>query len=83
MRVFLTPSAQKNFKKIPQQEQKKIAKKLIELENNPYAGKKLEGELKGFYSLRAWPYRILYEINEDEQRIEVHKIAHRQGAYKV
>jgi mRNA-degrading endonuclease RelE of RelBE toxin-antitoxin system len=81
MRVFLTPSAQKNFKRIPQQEQKKIAKKLIELENNAYTGKRLEGELKGYLSLKAWPYRILYDINKDEQIIQVHKIAHRQGAY--
>ena len=36
----------------------------------------------GIRSIRAWPYRIFYEVNETENRVEVHKIKHRQGAYK-
>lgn len=82
MDVVLSKNAQKEFEHLPKIEQIKIMKKLVSLEQNPYAGKKLTGELKGIYSLRAWPYRILYEINQDIKRIEVHKIAHRQGAYK-
>lgn len=82
MKVTLSKDAQKQYKRLPKQQQTKILKKIMGLEQNPNAGKKLEGELKGFRSLRAWPYRILYGINKNEQRIEVHKIAHRQGAYK-
>ncbi len=52
------------------------------LEHDPTVGKKLTGELNGIRSLHAWPYRILYEINEQAQKIEVHKIAHRQGVYQ-
>ena len=82
MRVALSKDAQKQFKKLPQSEQAKVVKKLKGLEQNPLAGKKLEGTFKGIYSLRSWPYRILYEINAPEKRIEIHKILHRQGAYK-
>ena len=82
MRVALSKDAQKQFKKLPQSEQAKVVKKLKGLEQNPLAGKKLEGEFKEIYSLRVWPYRILYGINTKELRIEVHKILHRQGAYK-
>ncbi|MDP3726714.1 MAG: type II toxin-antitoxin system RelE/ParE family toxin [bacterium] len=82
MKVTLSKDAQKQYERLPKSQQAKILKKIMGLEQNPNAGKKLEGELKGFRSLRAWPYRILYEINKAEQRIEVHKIAHRQGAYK-
>lgn len=82
MKLALSKDAQKQYSRLPKPQKSKILKKLTELERNPYVGKKLEGELKGLYSLRAWPYRILYGINEDKQIIEVHKIAHRQGAYK-
>jgi mRNA-degrading endonuclease RelE of RelBE toxin-antitoxin system len=82
MLVILSKDCLRQYQRLPKATQVKIHKKLGALEQNPYSGKKLTGELKGIYSLRAWPYRILYEINEIERRIEVHKIAHRQGAYK-
>ncbi len=82
MKVALSKDAQKQYKRLPPQEQKKVNKRLMELEQNPLIGKRLTGEMQRFYSLRAWPYRILYEINILEKRIEIHKIRHRQGAYK-
>lgn len=81
MQVALSDNATKQYKRLPKSAQAKVKKKLLLLATNPYAGKRLSGELVEIYSLRAWPYRILYEINEQEKRIEVHKIKHRQGAY--
>lgn len=82
MKLALSRDAQKQFRKLPTNEQKKIISKLVSLEQNPMSGKKLEGEINDFRSLQIWPYRIIYEINVAEKRIEVHKIAHRQRAYK-
>ena len=82
MDVILSQNARKQYEHLPTSEQAKIKKKLFALKQNPSAGKKLTGELSGICSLRAWPYRILYEINKAKARIEVHKIAHRQGVYK-
>lgn len=82
MTVSLSKDAQRQFKKLPKADQLKISKKLSALQINPGLGKKLSGELLGIRSLRVWPYRILYEINIKQKRIEVHKIAHRQGVYK-
>lgn len=81
MQVILSNDATKQYKRLPKSEQTKVKKKLLLLTSNPYTDKKLGGDFAGLYSLRAWPYRILYEINEQEKRIEVHKIKHRQGAY--
>lgn len=81
MQVILSNTATKQYKRLPKSAQGKVKKKLLLLTTNPYAGKKLTGELTGIYSLRAWPYRVIYEINEQEKRIEIHKIKHRQGAY--
>ena len=54
---------------------------LIELAQNPDLGKKLEGELRDFYSLRVWPYRIIYQIIKNELIVFVVQIKHRQGVY--
>lgn len=82
MQVVLSEDAQKQYNHLPQAEQSKIRRKLTVLEQNPYVGKKLVGELSGTRSLRVWPYRILYEINEVSERVEIYKISHRQEAYK-
>lgn len=82
MLVILSRDAQKQYEHLPKVEKIKVHKKLLLLVENPTAGKKLTGELSGIRSLRAWPFRIIYEINETEKRIAIHKIAHRQGAYK-
>lgn len=81
MNIVLSEDAQKQYKRLPKVAQTKILRKLEALGKNPYSGKKLGGDLGDFWSLRAWPYRIIYEINQKEKRIEVHKIRHRQGAY--
>lgn len=82
MKVALSEDAIKQYKKLPKASQTKINKKLFALEEDPYSGKKLSGEFKDFWTIRAWPYRIIYEINEKAKRVEVHKIRHRQGSYK-
>ena len=81
MKVTVSEDAQKQYKRLPKAAQTKIFRKLEVLSKNPYSGKKLGGELGDFWSLRVWPYRIIYEINQKEKRIEVHKIRHRQGVY--
>jgi len=51
-----------------------------ELRYNPYLGKSLLGILKGYYSLRVWPYRILYTIKD--RTVIVINIDHRQNIYQ-
>ena len=81
MQVILSNDAIKQYGHLTKPDRTKVKKKLFLLATSPYAGKKLGGEFAGIYSLRAWPYRILYSINEQEKRVEIHKIKHRQGAY--
>ena len=66
-KVTVTPEATKQFKHLPITEQTKIRKKLISLENNPFSGKKLSGELsqlrKSFDNLYSiFDYWYLYFI---------------------
>lgn len=82
MKVEFTKSAERQFNRLPNAEIKKVARKLLALENNPYSGKKLEGKLKDWYALRAWPYRILYIIDTRTNTVFIDTIEHRQGVYK-
>jgi mRNA-degrading endonuclease RelE of RelBE toxin-antitoxin system len=79
MKIELSPRARKQLKKIPQREQKKIVRKLNSLSLDPLSAKSLEGEYKGLFSLRAWPYRIIYQLKKNS--ILILSIAHRQSAY--
>ncbi len=79
-KVHITPKAQKDLKKIPKKEIIKIKRGFRLLEKNPHAGKKLSNKLKNFLSLRAWPYRIIYFIDNNE--VWVVNIRHRKDVYK-
>lgn len=82
MRIFLTKEAYKQYLKLKQSNRNKIEKKISFLILNPFAGKKLTGEYKNIKSLRAWPFRIIYFINERQKEVWIVSIIHRQGAYK-
>jgi mRNA-degrading endonuclease RelE of RelBE toxin-antitoxin system len=79
-KLKLQRDAEKQFRKLPIVSQKKIARKLKAICEDPLAGKQLNGEYDGVYSYRAWPYRILYRLRNGQ--VEVCSISHRQGAYK-
>jgi len=80
--VVLKKNAQKHLKKLNTRFKPKVIYLLLQLRFNPYLGKPLLGVLKGYYSLRVWPYRILYTINNKELLIIVIDIDHRQNIYQ-
>lgn len=80
MNLEYKPNVVKQLKKLPHSEKKKVIRKLELLTTDPQAGKSLKGEFEGLYSLRAWPYRIIYEITKTT--IIVYSVGHRQGVYK-
>ncbi|MBI4008779.1 type II toxin-antitoxin system RelE/ParE family toxin [Candidatus Roizmanbacteria bacterium] len=82
MQVIITPKAERQYRHLPLSEQIKIKKKLLLLEKNPQEGKKLTGNLAEARSLKAWPYRIIYWIDEKHNKIFIVTIAHRQRVYK-
>ena len=81
MQIIITPQAEKQLLRLPKKDRGKVQKKLVSLKENVFAGKKLRGEFEGQYSLRVWPYRIIYQISTKSKTIYVVSIIHRQGAY--
>jgi mRNA-degrading endonuclease RelE of RelBE toxin-antitoxin system len=82
MQVIITPRVLKQYNRFPKIEQEKIKKKLLLLEKYPQEGKKLSGEYSELRSFKAWPYRMIYFINDRQRKLFVVTIAHRQGVYK-
>lgn len=78
--IILSSNAEKELIRLNLKDKKKVIKKIHLLEDKPFAGKLLSGKLKGNYSLRAWPYRTIYELKKPDKVI-IHHILHRQKAY--
>ena len=77
----IKPKARKNLDKLPEVYRLRIRSTLREIVADPFSGKKLSGNRKGQYSVRVWPYRIIYLIKKTELIILVIDIDHRQGVY--
>ncbi len=83
--MFVTSYSRKalqSLKKIPKKYQKKVLKVIDSLKEAPFYGKKLQGELCGLYSIRIWPYRIIYLVKKEDLIIVIVDIGHRQNIYK-
>lgn len=81
-KVQLARKAEKNLDRISEPWQGRIIIILRKLATYPYLGKKLEGRYKDDYSIRVWPYRIIYTIKKKQLIVEVIEIEHRGGAYR-
>lgn len=74
--------ANKEASKLPLHVQDKIDKAFTSIKENPISGKKLHGDLKGYYKFRVGDYRIVYHFDSKNSVVEVVKIEHRQGVYR-
>ena len=81
-KVELKKSVEKSLRKLPKPTQKRIVKKLCELEDSlhPIEETKLKGN-NPFHRVRVGDYRIIYEIQNDILLILVLKIGHRKDIY--
>ena len=81
--VRFEKKAEKDLDSIPKIHKARVLAVLPAIAQNPYLGKKLDGELYGSYSYRVWPYRIIYKIFKEVLIIVIIKIKHRGGgAYR-
>lgn len=81
--VVLKRNAAKRLESLPEKDRQRVLSVLAGLRADPYQGKKLQGELSGLYSLRAWPYRIIYEISKKTIAVTVVAIGHRKSVYRL
>ncbi len=80
--IEIADKAKKKFQKLPKPWQIKIGRAINILAIDPFIGKKLHGDYKGAYSLRAWPFRIIYSIDSHHIIVEVLDLGHRKDIYR-
>ena len=80
-KIIFTKSTLKDFKKLDNNTQKIIKKKLTLFQSNPlkYATKLTNNEI-GAYRFRIGDYRAIFDMEED--KIIILKIGHRKEIYK-
>jgi len=80
--LFFKNTAVKSISKLSSKDKHKVSIVLETLKTKPFSGKKLAGEFKDLYSIRAWPYRIIYTVIKKELVVLVVDVARRQGVYR-
>ena len=81
--VIINNSAQKDIRKLPTQEVKKIVPAIRSLAHDPRpSGCKKLVTTKNTYRVRVGNYRILYCIEDQIRIVEVSAIKHRREAYE-
>ena len=81
-KMQFTPEAARLLSKLHPENKKHIKKAMIELQQNPYAGRDLQEELFGFKSLRIKRYRIIYNLKEEEYLLRIYYLGQRIDVYE-
>ena len=81
-KIRFTPESSRLLSKLHPDNKGQVKQALTELQQNPFTGKDLQEELSGFKSLRLKQYRIIYNINEEKNFIEIYHIGRRRDIYE-
>jgi mRNA interferase RelE/StbE len=80
--IKFTPEAARLSSKFHPENKKLIKTALKKLQQDPNLGEDLQEELSGFKSYKINRYRILYNINEEGNAIQIYYIGYRKDVYE-
>ncbi len=80
--LTIKKSALKEMQALPKTDRIRLVAAIDDLAENPHVGKLLKGNLSGLRRLRVGAYRVVYEINENQVRVLVLRVAHRKESYR-
>lgn len=78
-----TSHAAQLIKHLPPQIKKPLRILTDKLIEDPYLGKALHQDLRGYYSIKHNRYRIIYEIDEKHKLVIVHHLGERANIYDL
>jgi mRNA interferase RelE/StbE len=82
-RVVVMAPARRVFDRLPISVAAAVLETLDAIAENPKRlGKRLMLEHEGRFSARRGPYRIIYELDEDDHLVRVVAIGHRRDVYR-
>jgi mRNA interferase RelE/StbE len=80
--IIIPNSVQKQIKKLSKTIQDDIFECLVKMQTNPRPSGYLKMKNTEGYRIRLGDYRILYDIDDQAQKIKLRKIGHRRDIYK-
>ena len=80
--IRFTPESARILSKLHPENKKLIKAALDELSDKPYIGSVLQNELSGFRSYKVKRYRIVYNVCEEENVIQLYFVGHRTDVYE-
>jgi mRNA interferase RelE/StbE len=80
--IIIPNSVQKQIKKLSNTIQDDIFQCLVKMQTNPRLSGYLKMKNAEGYRIRMGDYRILYDIDDQAQKITLRKIGHRRDVYK-
>ncbi len=81
-KIILPKSARKELDNVDPQRYSTLRSRILELESNPRPAGCVKLTDKSWYRIRSGPYRILYEIDDDNKTVILYKIVRRKDAYR-
>ena len=81
-KIELAETFAKEFSRNHKDKKEWLERMIERLEKDPQSGKPLRGKLHGLWQLRTGPFRVWYEINEQEKRVTLRAILHKDDAKK-
>lgn len=84
-RLVVAGSAERSLRRLPDSVAAAIVEFMVGalVENPRRLGHPLQRELTGLWSARRGPYRVVYEIDDDEHSVIVVRIDHRADVYRA
>lgn len=80
--VNLPKTVQKQLNSLPQELKQRILKTLVHLQEEPRAVNSLQMKGGQGFRLRVGDYRVLYDIDDISQIINMRRIGHRREIYR-
>ena len=78
--LYADKRVEKQLRSLPLVAFRKLDRGLMRLKTDPRSQgiKKLKSIEPPLYELRVWPYRVLFDINDETQEIVIYEIIHRR-----
>jgi mRNA interferase RelE/StbE len=82
--VEITPEGLRHLDRLPEKVRAAVLETILgSIAENPHrAGKPLRAELEGLYSARRGEFRVIYEVDDEEQVVLIHRAQHRRSAHR-
>jgi len=83
--IRLEHQLEQNLVKLGKKDRKtytRVINRIIELSQNPYAGKPLRSVLKGKWRVHIGPFVLIYRIDEGHKALTFLEFEHHDNAYK-